>query len=1110
MSRPPVADQAERDRLVSELERTFFVEAGAGTGKTAAVVSAIVARVAAGRLAMERLVAITFTIAAAGELRVRIREELEAAAAGAAAEEERLRLAQAASEVDRARIETIHAFCSALLRMHPLEAGLPPDFETLADLAGELDVRERFRRWFDALTPGEPGAEAVRRGLLLGLRPDKLLDLFLALSDNWDVVEQAAWPVQAVAAVDPARVLAEDVQRCIDLLPLCRNPDQLHQQIDALRLVATRLGEAADEDAALAALLTLEEVPKLGNTGAMANWASVDGRNACKVIRGTMREVAEEAARVLGAARTAAIGRIAAELRELVLTYADERLERGLVTYQDLLVRARNLLRDHPDVRAALRARWDLVAVDEFQDTDPLQAELAMRLCASASSGEGEWRELVPEPGRLCVVGDPKQSIYRFRRADIAVYTAVERTLVGADPRARVRLSVNFRSGCRIIDAVNAVFGGAGGLMRADAGSPDAQAEYVDLVAHAPEIDGSVRVMGGLVPGRAAEMWLREAQTTAVTVQRILDEGWTVGEGTAGGPRPCTADDICILMPSRTNLRNLERELEAAGVRYRLESGSLIIATQEVRDLLNILRAIDDPTDHVALVAALRSPAYGCSDSELVGWRASGGYWSYERSGGGEQPRVAAAMADLHELHRLRHATSVPALIEEVLSRRLLRATAYDDWRPREAHRRYRFVAEQARALARGGRSTLHDTVDHLERLARNPAYDSVAVEMSPDEHSVRVMTVHAAKGLEFPIVIVTGLGRKPVTRRAPIVTDHLSGSVELLVGGFATEGRAALDARESGMEAAERVRLLYVALTRARDHLVVGLFRAANKGEETDAGRLDPRLRGREGVEVMKEAWDGTGAPRPAAPPDGTTPEEQRSAEEAWVARRAGLLAQLGVLRTQSATGLAHADAEGGLAPEVGEDIAASRRGRAATSRGRAVHAVLQVIDLATRAGLDDLARAQAAAEGIPEQAAEVARLVRAACDSEPLRRASTARHWREVPLGAPVGGVLLEGFVDLLYELPDGRLAIVDYKTDSVQGAEVDRRMERYRLQGGVYGLLVGEVTRRDVARIEFVFAAAGEVRTVTDVAAVVGEVRGLLSPSVSAPAGEPERVD
>ena len=162
----------------------------------------------------------------------------------------------------------------------------------------------------------------------------------------------------------------------------------------------------------------------------------------------------------------------------------------------------------------------------------------------------------------------------------------------------------------------------------------------------------------------------------------------------------------------------------------------------------------------------------------------------------------------------------------------------------------------------------------------------------------------------------------------------------------------------------------------------------------------------------------------------------------------------------------------------------------------------MLQVIDLATGAGVDDLARAQAAAEGIPEQAPEVAALVRAACDSEPVRRAAALRHWREVPLGARVHGVLLEGFVDLLYELPDGRLVVVDYKTDAVRGAEVDRRMERYRLQGGVYALLVAEVTRREVARIEFVFAAAGEARTVTDVGPVVGEVRALLGASGAIP--------
>ena len=297
----------------------------------------------------------------------------------------------------------------------------------------------------------------------------------------------------------------------------------------------------------------------------------------------------------------------------------------------------------------------------------------------------------------------PKQSIYRFRRADIAVYAAVERNLVRADPRARVRLSVNFRSGRRVMDAVNSVFGGGDGLMIADPATPGAQAEYADLVAHAPEIEGSVRVFGGPVAGQAAEMWLREAQATAAVIQRMLAEGWTVGEGTERGSRACTADDVCILMPSRTNPRNLESGLE--------EAGMPVPAGERLADHRHPGGA--RPAQHPArgrrphrpggAVAALRSPAYGCSDSELVGWRASGGRWSYERPGSGDEPRVAAAMSDLRDLHERRHTWSVPSLIDEVLARRLLRAAAFDDWRPREAHRRYRFVADQARGLAPAG-----------------------------------------------------------------------------------------------------------------------------------------------------------------------------------------------------------------------------------------------------------------------------------------------------------------------------------------------------------------------------------------------------------------------
>jgi ATP-dependent helicase/nuclease subunit A len=1093
---PPVADQAERDRLVRELDATLFVEAGAGTGKTTAVVSRIVAMVAAGVLRMERLVAITFTIAAAGELRVRIREGLETAAATAVAAERRSRLLSAAVEVDRARIETIHAFCSALLRMHPLEAGLPPDLETLADLAGAIDVRERFRRWFDELVPGTPGAEAVRRGMLLGLRPERLLELFITLNENWDLVAGAGWQVVPVAARRAAQAIGEEVERCIALLPHCLSPDELYQRMDGLRVVVERLREAATEDDALAALVALERAPST-NVGQQANYATVGGENVCRTIKTAMRKAREQASALLRSARAEALAGIARELRDLVLGYAGERRDRGLVSYQDLLVRARDLVRDHPDVRATLQARWDLVAVDEFQDTDPLQAELALRLCAAVEGKEVPWPELRPASGRLCVVGDPKQSIYRFRRADIALYAAVERALVGADPQARVRLAVNFRSGRRIIEAVNAVFGGDGGLMAGDAAVPGVQAEYVDLVAHAPQVEGSVRVVGGAMETSAPVMWRTEAETTAALVRRILDEGWPVGEGTPRGPRRCAPGDVCVLMPSRTNLRNLERSLEAARIRYRLESGSLIVATQEVRDLLNILRTVDDPTDEVALVAALRSPAFGCSDVELVRWRSEGGRWSYPRPGDAGEPRVAAALAELRRLHAERHRMSVPRLIDEVLSSRLLRAAAYDDWRPRETRRRHRFVAEQARALARSGRPSLHDAVEYLERLARDPAYDSVAGDAGDEEPCVRVMTIHAAKGLEFPVTVVTGLGRRPSTRRPVIVADRVSGAVELRLGeDFATPGWEQLDARERDMEAAERVRLLYVALTRARDHLVVGLFRA-RRGEDTDAARLDTLLRGREGVQELEVE------PLPAAPgeqldlgwADGIDPDEHRDQEEAWQRRRDALLVTLGELRARTATGIAHADTEAGVPPELGSDVASSRRGRAATSVGRAVHAVLQVVDLSTGAGIDALARVHAAAEGIAGSAPEVAVLAGAACRSEAVRRAAKGRHWREVPLGAAVEGVILEGFVDLLYELADGRLVVVDHKTDAVRGAAIDARMERYRLQGGVYALLVAETTGREVARIEFVFAAAGETRTVTDVAGVVAEVRAAL---------------
>lgn len=1089
----PLADQGERDRIATDLDATLFVEAAAGTGKTTAVVTRIVSAVSQGRLDMERLVAITFTVAAAGELRVRIREGLEAASIDPMlTDDERARCAVAAGQVERARIETIHAFCSALLRMSPLEAGLPPDFEPLDELAADIGSRERFRRWFDGLSTGDPMGETVRRGLLLGLSPASLLTVFNALNDNWDLLDSActwhaAMPHDFVAM---ARAIGREVEGNIDQLPQCLDTsDRLAMHLQSLRPLAARVCCARGVDDALASLHALRVAIRPG-CGRQSNWAP----GVCGDIKASLRQVADDAEALLVAARSAIAGGVVLALRELALAYAGERQRAGVVTFQDILVRARNLMRDKPAVRDTLRRRWDLILVDEFQDTDPLQAELAFRLAAQVGVETERWQDLPLRPGVLGLIGDPKQSIYRFRRADIALYAAVRRALTSAAGTDPARLQVNFRSGDAIVQMVNHVFGGDGGFMSGTA-DDGVQAPHIDLVAHADEVAGSVHVFGGAVDVKAGEMWREEARATAAVITRVLAEGWVVDEGRATGARPCRPSDICVLMPARTNLRNLERALEDARLRYRLESGALLIATQEVRDLLNCLRAIDDPTDEVALVAALRSPAYGCSDADLLRWREAGGRWSYERAGGGADGPVAAAFDDMLALHRRRQELSPPALVEELISRRMLRAVAADSWRPREVLRRLRYVLDQVSAIGRTGRSTLHDAVAHLEYLSRSPRYDSVSIG-GDDEDCVRVMTIHVAKGLEFPVVIITGFGRKARDDPLGLISDRATGQVEVRCSkDFATSGWTPLAGREKELQAAERRRLLYVALTRARDHLIVSRYRCVAGGDKTEAAELAERLALYPGVpELSTERMDLPAEPR-AVPGDfEMDPDAQRAHEDAWVAQRAARLAEFGSLRVTSATAVAR---EADLPPpETATDVAAHRRGRGATSLGRAVHAVLQVIDLQTLDGLPAYALTQAAAEGIPERAADVERLVRGACAIDTVQRAAQARHWRELPLGAEVDGVIVEGFVDLLYEDADGRLVVLDYKTDAVSGAEVDRRVEHYRLQGGVYALLTRRVTGRDVARVEFVFAASGETRVIEDVDAAVAESEKVLA--------------
>jgi len=1076
-------DGEERDQIIHDLSSTIFVEAGAGTGKTTVLVERVVALVAETGLRMDRLAAITFAEPAAAELRDRIRQALEARAAhpGASAEaRERCRLA--ALEIDRAAIQTIHSFAGAILRAFPLEAGLPPGFATMSAIEQNALFEERFRAWFfDRVTDAEFPArqQTVDRALKLGLRVEDLRVLASLLEQHYDLLAlRPGWD----AAPGPdlrevAHIWASRLQGLASAIAYVKDADsdRLIGEIYRVIPIAQELAAARDEDAALAALQRFAEGPSPGNLGAQKNWLDRDALHAARTTLGDARRDVGDA---LASHSTRVFCDLIALLREMVLSSAAERRARGVATFQDLLVWARDLLRDRPDVRVRAQSRFDRILVDEFQDTDPLQAEIALFLAGDPDqANERDWHKLRLMPGKLFVVGDPKQSIYRFRRADIAMYEAICSTF---QPEAmRLGLRQNFRSRASILRWVNDHFGAA---MAAVAG---VQPPYSALVPDVQTAEGApapaVAAMGGQVEANAAAVRRVEAEAVARLVRQIVADGWLV-RGEDGGLRPARAGDVCVLLPTRTNLTILERELDRYGVAYRMESGALVLDTQEVRDLLACLRAIDDPSDQVALVAALRSPAYGCSDVDLLDWVESGGRFDYHASGTGLNGRVGSAFASLREFHRARLERSAAATVEAFIRDRMLAMAALAQPRPREAWRRLRYVVAQARALTASGAGGLRSLVDWLEELQRGRQYDLESPLPESDEDAVRIMTIHGAKGREFPVVILTGLGSWRRNNRGLMVAPHReTGRFDVrLKKGFQTPGFD--EVREIQATHAEDLRLLYVAATRARDHLVLSLFRGPG---ESRASAIASALQAAPEEYcrfIDPAASPADGEPDERAPAFPSVAEHERD-ENAWIARRSWLIESLATFPRMTPTSLADR-MTGERGGEVGDleappdrlETAASaglRGGRGATEIGRAVHQVLQTIDLATLDGLEDLASKASVAQRVPDKAAEVVALVRQVRQAPSIERVlSAGRFWREVPVTVQIDGMTLEGVIDLLHEGADGQMTILDYKTvGQADTVKLDAMRRRYRIQGAAYALGLRRATHRRTSRCVFI---------------------------------------
>ena len=859
--RPPLEDQADRDLICGALDDTLVVEAAAGTGKTTELVARIVRLVATGNATIDQIVAVTFTEKAAGELKLRIREELEKARARGGAP-----LDDALEHLEEAHVSTIHGFCADLLREHPVEAGVDPGFEVLTELQATRLFDRAFREWFQNRLENPPeGVRRALRRLPSAWSPYALDEDGPVARLRYAALELKEWrDLRAPWRREPFDRDAE-VRRAVaevcDVADLTANPswdrDPLFEATRPLRILAADFRRAQEEregalaqdsqpggeldvdgwEALLIRLVSSSEFKDVRKkTGKKPDYGPGVGRQSVLLA---FENLAASLAGFASRADADLAALLQQELLSAVDAYDELKTRAGGLDFLDLLLKARNLVRDSASVRRVFRDRFKYILVDEFQDTDPLQAEILMLLAgdesASTDGGLPDWRRIPIRRGALFVVGDPKQSIYRFRRADVGVYQDVCDRLVRDHGARRVHLRTNFRSVPSIQHAVNEAFQPA---MVRDTVSQ--QADYVPLAPFRAALPQPA-VIALPVPDPYGRRYVAMPSIEASLPDAVgawvdwlvRKSGWTVTERREGSvvSVPVEPRHVAILFRRFVKFReDMTRPyvdaLEARGVPHLLVGGRSFHDREEVETFRAALAAIEWPEDALNVYATLRGSLFALREETLLE------YWhSHPRRRfhpfdvpSGLPPRlepVADALGLLRELHGKRNHR--PAA--ETTARLLEHTRAHVTFVMRPAGERVLAnvlqIVEVARQYEADGGISFRGFVDALRDAAdRSESAEAPVVEEGSD--GVRLMTVHKAKGLEFPVVILADMTCRLNRNDAGRYVDQANGLCALRLVGCAPVDLIDHEAVEVARDAAEGVRLAYVAATRARDVLVV------------------------------------------------------------------------------------------------------------------------------------------------------------------------------------------------------------------------------------------------------------------------------------------------
>jgi ATP-dependent exoDNAse (exonuclease V) beta subunit len=1103
-------DLPARLAALTVLDRSLLVEAGAGSGKTA-IIAGRVAMLLAEGVEPKRIAAITFTEFAASELLIRITRFVEGLAKGAILPEIAIAFPDGVSSAHQANLEraqksldqllcsTIHGFAQALIKPYPVEAGIDPGAEIVDPTEADLAFAERYDAWLRNHLSGERNDDIVAELVLAdqGAALDLISELAEFRRHNRDArPAPASWAPSVLDEFNNATrsfrsMLArlefqepstdDRAKDFADLADKLCSPALCCDEPTNRALVEAVLIERPGGCFGKSGPLSLRTKGKWQAAAAESGRSKAEGVAAFEAARAHYDACHEACKAVMAMIAGTLLVRLSASMDRLLAEWREYKNAAALLDFDDLLYTARDLLAGHEEVRKALTGRFQHVLVDEFQDTDPLQIDILWRLCGERQTGKKDEplsRRL--RPGVLFLVGDPKQAIYRFRGADVNAYVAA-RTALGRD--GLLAITANFRSVGPILSFVNDRFR----FPLSAEGQPGFSELTSTCEANGPLTVAALDVLDGET-ATANEMRDAEAERVAELCSRLVGNLLVRDRDENGREtmHPCRLGDIALLAPTGTELWRFEQALEGQGLAVSTQAGKGFFRRQEIHDLIALARTLADDRDTLALGALLRGPLVGLTEAELLDVAEALpvdpkhparlpqlNLWTDPGAIGHDVAREV--IGALQALVKHARSTTPHALLSDAICLLDLRSQL-----------RQRLRASADRALAnvdlflemsrnysvRGLRAFASDMQANWEEAIRQ-------VEGRPDaeEQSIALITIHASKGLEWPVVIPINMTGAP-RGESGLMHDRRTEQFSVpLLGAKPSDYEAikALNARELDRE---RVRLWYVAATRARDLLTLPRHSCALR-EGAYARIVDLDLPALEAIDP------GTlGTPiEPSSDGEGNAQTREVFAEQAGSILRAHRRIEwCQPSRSEVAAGLGAKNQFVIEGPELegGQDEEAAARIAGGRTRGVILHKLMEEVltgetgeDLNTLCQRASELLAQLALAGNGISPTELTDTIRRTLDIQEV----AALRPRLVPeltvyqsKKDQVAEIIVSGVADAVAYDAEGRIeVVVDWKTD----VEIEsKRLNLYRGQIDAYRLHTG------ATRALLVFMTAGKV--------------------------------